>query len=65
MFNMRNDIRYDIDKYCMKQEDEKIFTHTHKISIDDLIIIIAVGRMRQRLPSFPVLHYGVSPYISL
>ena len=30
-----------------------------------LIIIIAVGRMRQRLPSFPVLFYGVSPYISL
>ena len=29
------------------------------------IIIIAVGRMRQRLPSFPVLLYGVSPYISL
>ena len=28
-------------------------------------IIIAVGRMRQRLPSFPVLLYGVSPYISL
>ena len=29
------------------------------------IIIIAVGRMRQRLPSFPVLFYGVSPYVSL
>ena len=30
-----------------------------------IVIIIAVGRMRQRLPSFPVLLYGVSPYISL
>ena len=29
------------------------------------VIIIAVGRMRQRLPSFPVLLYGVYPYISL
>ena len=32
---------------------------------DVIIIIIAVGRMRQRLPSFPVLFYGLSPYISL
>ena len=30
-----------------------------------IIIIIAVGCMRQRLPSFSVLLYGVSPYISL
>ena len=22
MFNMRNDIRYDIHKYCIKQEDD-------------------------------------------
>ena len=29
------------------------------------IIIIAVGRIRQILPSFPVLLFGVSPYISL
>ena len=29
------------------------------------LIIIAVGRMRQILPSFPVLLYGVSPYNSL
>ena len=28
---MRNDIRYDIDKYCIKQEDDEIFDHTHNI----------------------------------
>ena len=33
-------------------------------SYNTIIIIIAVGRMRKRLPSFPVLLYCVSPYLS-
>ena len=37
---MRNDIRYDIDKYCIKQEDDEIFAHTHNISIDDVRLAI-------------------------
>ena len=40
MSNMRNDIRYDIDKYCIKQEDDEIFAHTHNISIDDVRVAI-------------------------
>ena len=40
MPNMRNDIRYDIDKYCIKQEDDEIFAHTHNISIDDARLAI-------------------------
>ena len=40
MSNMRNDIRYDIDKYCIKQEDDEIFAHTHNISIDGLRLAI-------------------------
>ena len=35
-----NDIRYDIDKYCVKQEDDEIFAHTHNISIDDVRVAI-------------------------
>ena len=38
--NMRNDIRYDIDKYGIKQEDGKICAHTHNIIIDDVILAI-------------------------
>ena len=34
MSNMRNYIRYDIDKYCIKQEDDETLAHTHNISID-------------------------------
>ena len=40
MSNMRNDIKYDIDKYCIKQEDDEIFAHTHNISIDDVRVAI-------------------------
>ena len=40
MSNMRNDIRYDIDKYCIKQEDDEILAHTHNISIDDVRVAI-------------------------
>ena len=40
MSNMCNDIRYDIDKYCIKQEDDEIFAHTHNISIDDVRVAI-------------------------
>ena len=40
MSNMLNDIRYDIDKHCIKQEDDEIFAHTHSISIDDVRIAI-------------------------
>ena len=40
MSNMRNDIRYDIDKYCIKQEDDEIFAHIHNISIDDVRVAI-------------------------
>ena len=40
MSNMRNDIRYDIDKYCIKQEDDEILAHTHNISIDDVRLTI-------------------------
>ena len=36
MSNMRNDIRYDIDKYCIKQEDYEIFADTHNISADNV-----------------------------
>ena len=36
MYNMRNDFRYDNDKYWIKQEDDEIFAHTHNISIDDV-----------------------------
>ena len=34
MSNMRNDIRYDIDKCCIQQ----IFAHTNNISMDDVSI---------------------------
>ena len=37
---MRNDIRYDIDKYCIKQEADEILAHTHNISIDDVRVAI-------------------------
>ena len=40
MSNMRNDISYDIDKYCIKQEDDEIFAHTHNISIYDVRVAI-------------------------
>ena len=40
MSNMRNHIRFDIDKYCIKQEDDEIFAHTHNISIDDVRVAI-------------------------
>ena len=40
MSSIRNDIRYDIDKYCIKQEDDEIFTHTHNIIIDDVRLAI-------------------------
>ena len=40
MSNIRNYIRYDIDKYCIKQEDDEIFAHTHNISIDDVRVAI-------------------------
>ena len=40
MYNMRNDIRYDIDKYCITQEDDEIFAHTLNISIDDVRVAI-------------------------
>ena len=40
MSNMRNDIRYDIDKYCIRHEDNEIFAHTHNISIDDVRLAI-------------------------
>ena len=43
----------------------QLFHHMFRLSVIQSYIIIAVGRMRQRLPSFPVLFYGVSPYISL
>ena len=36
MYNMRNDIRYDNDKYCIKQEDDEILAHIHNISMDDV-----------------------------
>ena len=31
--NLCNDIRYDIDKHCIKQEDCEIIAHTHNISM--------------------------------
>ena len=37
---MRNDIRYDIDKYCIKQEDVEILAHTHNISIYEVRVAI-------------------------
>ena len=40
MSNMRNDIRYDIDEYCIKQEDDELFAHTHNISIDGVRVAI-------------------------
>ena len=40
MSNMRNYIRYDIDKYCIKQEDDEILAHTQNISIDDVRVAI-------------------------
>ena len=40
MSNTRNDIRYDIDKYCIKQDDDEIFAHTHSIRIDDVRLAI-------------------------
>ena len=61
------------NQFCNILEESnffKIYVQKHieaivYLTILSLIIIIAVGRMRQRLPSFPVLLYGVSPYISL
>ena len=44
MSHMRNDIRYDINKYCIKQEDDEIFAHTHNISIDD--VRLAIKRLK-------------------
>ena len=38
--NMRNDIKYDINMYCIKQEDDEILAHTHSISIDDVRVAI-------------------------
>ena len=43
MSNMRNAIRYDIDKYCIKQEDDEILAHTHNISIDDVRVAILIN----------------------
>ena len=40
MYNLCNDIRYDIDRYCIKQESDEIFAHTHNISIDDVRLAI-------------------------
>ena len=40
MSNTRNDIRYGIGKYCIKQEDDEILAHTHNISVDDVRIVI-------------------------
>ena len=40
MSNMRNDIRYDIDKYCIQHEYDEIFDHTHNISINDVRLAI-------------------------
>ena len=37
---MRNDMRYDIDKYCIKQEAYEILAHTHNMRIDDLRLAI-------------------------
>ena len=31
MSNMRNHNRYNIDKYCIKQEDGEILAHTHNM----------------------------------
>ena len=36
MSKLCNDIRYDIDKYYIKQDDDEIFAYTHNISIDDV-----------------------------
>ena len=44
MSNMRNDIRYDINKYCIKQEDDEILAHTHNISKDD--VRLAIKRLK-------------------
>ena len=40
MSNIHNDIKYNIDKYCIKQEEDEIFAHTHNISIDDVRVAI-------------------------
>ena len=40
MSNMRSDIRYDIDKYCIKQEEDEIFAHNHNVSKDDVRLAI-------------------------
>ena len=40
MSNTRNDIRYHIDKYCIKQEDDERFANTYNISIDDVRVAI-------------------------
>ena len=42
MSNRRNNIRYNIYKYCIKQEDDEIFAHTHNISIDDVRVAINI-----------------------
>ena len=34
-YNEMSNMRNDIDKYCIKQEDNEILAHTHNISIDD------------------------------
>ena len=36
----------DIDKYCIKQEDDEIFAHTHSISIDDVRITINIKKCK-------------------
>ena len=46
MSNLCNDIRYDMDKYCIKHEDDEIFAHTHYISIDDVRLAIEHLKMK-------------------
>ena len=55
MSNMRNDIRYDIDKYCIKQEDDEIFAHTHHISIDDVRLAINHLKKVNLIEYFPII----------
>ena len=40
MSNLCNDIRYDIDKYCIKHEDDEILAHIHNVSIDYVTLAI-------------------------
>ena len=67
-----SDIVYMLVRYAVQAVlyIEYLYSYVEEVqhNIDKLkhpSIIIAVGRMRQRLPSFPVLFYGVSSYISL